>query len=348
MKKLPETSVFNLKSAKKTIWIFGAGASAGAPYKVPVQRELIKHFLTMTIPGPANFQNNFNTLQNDIRKILERVQPGCEAGKAILEEIFSAYELEANSEYSTIEEAQSALTAIEKLRKALRYATQVYGSGRAAKWNPHKRNNINAPYAELLEVLFPVGCALGRLKNHVLATMNYDINIDRCIINMLNADQGDLYIDYGIEFADFRLKNSFKRPEERSVLLLRLHGSLNWIRCQSCQAMFTTIDRHANVVKTEKCKMCKHKRLDQVLIHPSFNRSYTDPILKIVWGRLQEELINSDRWVFIGYSFPTADVHLRELLRHSLRVRKDQRQKRRLFGLGGVRHPMTRHGMKQQ
>ena len=288
----------------------------------------------MSVPGPAKVQDKFIKLKDEIKRMLDRVQPGLQADNIILDEVFSAYELEAKSEYSTIEEAQSALKKIENLRKVLKYATQVYGSGQASKWNPHKRNNTNAPYAELLEVLFPVGCDLERLKSHVLVTMNYDINIDRCIINMLNTNQGELYLDYGIEFADFRLVNSFKRPEERSVLLLRLHGSLNWIRCQSCQAMFTTIDRHANVVKTEKCKMCKHERLNQVLVHPSFIRSYSDPILKIVWGRLQEELINSDRWVFIGYSFPTADVHLRELLRHSLRIRKDQRRKTKIIWVG--------------
>ncbi len=164
--------------------------------------------------------------------------------------------------------------------------------------------------------------------------MNYDINLDRCIINMLNPSQGGLYLDYGIEFGDFRLPNSFTRPKERSVLLLRLHGGLNWLRCKACQAMFTTIDKHARVIATALCRLCKSPTLDQVIVPPSYTREYTDPVLNIIWGRLYEELVSSDRWVFIGYSLPTADVHFREVLRHSHRMRKARKKKTRVVWVG--------------
>jgi hypothetical protein len=98
--------------------------------------------------------------------------------------------------------------------------------------------------------------------------------------------------------------------------------------------MFTTIDRHANVVRTDKCKLCRCDRLELVLVHPSYIREYDDPILQIVWGRFQEELITSDRWVFVGYSMPTADVHLREILRHVLRIRKERRKKTKIYWVG--------------
>jgi len=330
----PATSVFKLNTANKTIWIFGAGASADAPYNVPLQGNLLNHFFNMKAPGNQRFKIEFDRLKNEVVELCKLVQPGFPAEDAILEEVFSAYEIKAKSAYSTSDEVLHALNAIETLRRALRFSTQVYGNGQAAKWNPHKRNNKSASYAELLEKLYPLGCSDDHLKKHILVTMNYDINIDRCVINMLSRDQGELFVDYGIDFADYRLSNSFTRPGDRSVLLLRLHGGLNWIRCKACNSMFTTINKHANVVKTDKCKMCKCERLEQVLVHPSYTRSYSDPILQIIWGRFQEELVNSDRWVFIGYSLPTADVHLRELLRHSLSVRKSRRKKTKIIWVG--------------
>ena len=334
MAKISTVSAFKLNSAKKTTWIFGAGASTAEPYKVPMQSKVLEHFFTMSVPGRAAFKDEFNRLRDEVRMLCERIQPGIDPQDAILEEVFSAYEIESRSTYSSFDQKKIAIEAINKLRKALRYATQAYGNGQAAKWRPHNRNNKPAPYAELLEKLFPVGCSVDEIKSHTLVTMNYDINLDRCIINMLNPSQGELYLDYGIDFGDFRLPNSFTRPKNKSVLLLRLHGGLNWLRCKACQAMFTTIDKHARVIDTDLCRLCKSPTLDQVIVHPSYTREYTDPILNIIWGRLYEELVSSDRWVFIGYSLPTADVHLREVLRHSHRVRTERKKKTRVVWVG--------------
>lgn len=330
----PVTSTFKLDSSQKTIWIFGAGASADPPYNIPLQGNLLKHFFNMPAPGNPAAQNKFDKLREEIRRLCKRVQPGLEPQNTSLEEVFSAYELEAESSYSSLKDIQWATEAINNLKKALMCATQVYGTGQLPKWNPHNRNNTSAPYAELLEKLFPVECRDEDLKKHVLVTMNYDINLDRCLINMLGRSQGGISIDYGIDFGDFRLENAFRRPDMRSVLLLRLHGGLNWKRCNACQSVFTTIDRHANVKDTEKCKLCKCRRLDNVIVHPSYIRTYSDPILKIIWGRLHEELLNSDKWVFVGYSLPAADIHLRELLRHTLRIRNDRYKKTEVIWVG--------------
>jgi hypothetical protein len=62
-------------------------------------------------------------------------------------------------------------------------------------------------------------------------------------------------------------------------------------------------------------------RIRYVIVHPSFLRTYDDPILQLVWGRTSEELVRAARWVFVGYSLPPVDVHFRELLRDCLRVR---------------------------
>jgi len=113
-----------------------------------------------------------------------------------------------------------------------------------------------------------------------------------------------------------------------------LHGGLNWKRCLACQALFTTISSHANVLPREKCRMCGSERLDHVIVPPSFTRHYIDPVLQTIWGRLLEELRTADRWVFIGYSLPPADVHLRTLLRHAFNMRSTAGEKTSIYWIG--------------
>ncbi len=317
----PKINKFQISKANKTIWIFGAGASFSKPYKVPQQKDLLDTFHKMRLPRSTSARNDFEELRNRVGDECKKILPGSQIQDVTLEEVFSAFKIQENAGWTTSEEKEMARKAVSDLRKMLVITTGVKGKGDALKYKPHKRNNNPSPYAELLEKLFPVNCKDDLLKANVLATMNYDISLDRCLLNMRDDDCGNIDLDYGVEFADYRLRGSFERPDERSVLLLRLHGGLNWKRCLACQALFTTVSSNANVLPREKCRMCGSERLDHVIVPPSFTRQYNDPVLQIIWGRLLEELRSADRWIFIGYSLPNADVHLRTLLGHAFNMR---------------------------
>ena len=299
----------NLSSAKRTLWIFGAGASHSAPYNAPLQNELLD-FAAKKSPGAET---------SKIMKLIKDMLPGASVDDVRLEELFSAYELWASHPRSGTAEVMKAKKAIRTLQRALAKAVTAHGPGSHAKWKPHQRNNQAAPYAELMERLFPANAKKRDIRRHSLATMNYDIHLDRCVINMRLPAAGDVDVDYGIEFANYRIPGSFERPRSRAILLLRLHGSLNWLRCLACQAVFTTVSRQAAVKERKRCGFCKTTSLDRVLVHPSYLRDYSDPLLRMIWGRMQEELLVSDRWVFVGYSLPDTDVHLRDMLRHAFR-----------------------------
>jgi hypothetical protein len=224
---------------------------------------------------------------------------------------------------SSQEERQNAEKALKDLGDALRQATMVFGRGDAKYWKPHNRNGTPSPYAELLEKLFPEDGWEQALRRHKLVTFNYDINLDRCLLNLRDAIRVDL--DYGIPLANSRSHGApdFNPPTPgQSVLLLRMHGALNWLRCMACLSCFTTVDRHAHAKEANVCWSCGRNRLEYILVYPSYLRTYTDPLIQLTWGRCQEELVRAERWVFIGYSLPTADVHFRELLRDCLRIRE--------------------------
>lgn len=330
-----------LHDCERTAWIFGAGASASKPYQVPVQNKLLERFFEMTRPGGAKLKAEFEGLKTRIEGYCKTVLPGvsCTHPKLSLEEVFSAYELAKKEPRSTLQEAIDADAAIRDLREAIRIATFVYGRGDAKKYQPHGRANVPSPYAELLEKLYPLAAPT---SSHVLITFNYDISLDRCAINLRNS-KTPIDLDYGIPLANHRTHGApkFAPPNTHpSVLLLRTHGALNWLRCFACQSVFTTVNRHAAVTEASECWCCGRPRLDYVLVHPSFLRSYSDPIIQIVWGRCQEELVRADRWIFIGYSLPSADVHFRELLRDCLRIRDKALKETKIIVVG--RGPLTK------
>jgi len=314
-------SIVRLNDATKTLWIFGAGASYSPPYKVPVQDKLLDSFGNKTPGGRPRVKEEFIKLRERVENVCKKILPGSTLNDVTLEEVFSSYEIQDQAGWATDDEKKEAIAAIQDLKKMLIRTTGVKGRGDALKFRPHKRAGQVSPYAELLEKLFPTGCNDRVIRGHVLVTMNYDINLDRCVLNMREKPYGEIDLDYGVEFANYRISGNFYRPGRRSVLLLRLHGGLNWKRCLACHALFTTVNSHANVSPRESCGMCGSERLDYVIVYPSFLRNYSDPVLQMVWGRFLEELVSADRWIFIGYSLPPADVNLRVLLRHALKMR---------------------------
>lgn len=311
-------------AAAKTTWVFGAGASAPGPYRVPSQPDMLRAFFHKKFPGRGRRQSYIADLKEAIKADCQFILPGAnpESETVSLEEVFSAYELMLSESRTAPKDREYAEEALGRMKEAIQLSTYALGRGDSKKWKPHGRGAVRSPYAELLEKLFPKDENERQTRNSFV-TFNYDINLDRCLLNL--RDTAGVDLDYGINLANHRTHRSphFDNPNSgTTALLLRTHGALNWIRCDACQSIFTTLSKHADVSNTKKCWACGSKNLNTVLVHPSFIREYNDPIIRLIWGRCQEELVLSDRWVFVGYSLPTADVHFRELLRHCIRVRQ--------------------------
>lgn len=311
-----------LKRTTPTVWFFGAGASAAAPDSVPTAMALLRRFGASSGGRSSLLRKKLRELKRDVNVICKRVQRGASPDAAVLEEVFAANEIEAGHRRTDAESADRARAAIRTLESALLRAVASDRPGDAHEFMPHRRHGVASPYAELLERLFPKSGARAFAGHHTLVTLNYDINLDRCLLNMRDGRVGGIDIDYGIELANYELVGGFRRPRPgRAVLLLRLHGSLNWVRCHACAAILTSMDAEVHMDDPEECFLCGSESLDRIVVHPSYARSCDDPVLSFVWGRLQQRLIASRRWVFIGYSLPPEDFHLREVLRHALRVR---------------------------
>ncbi len=129
------------------------------------------------------------------------------------------------------------------------------------------------------------------------------------------------------------------------VTLLMLHGSANWIYCDSCRRLYVGESNdgkaalHALIyIDTDDFRelcpdnkvvinlVCKTPRQPKKCIHCgnrlsariatfSYRKEVSIPQFQTVWQQAYSTLRDSDTWLFIGYSMPEADFEFRHLLK---------------------------------
>ena len=116
--------------------------------------------------------------------------------------------------------------------------------------------------------------------------------------------------------------------------VLKLHGSLNWLFCRTCQrlelgatestrflAIFDRIAgkdlKRAFTPDGAPCAVCSRQLLP-LLVAPSHLKDYRNPHLSLVWYEAQRMLRQAENVVFVGYSLPDDDVEVVYLLKRSL------------------------------
>ncbi|MGC4048914.1 MAG: hypothetical protein QM757_05250 [Paludibaculum sp.] len=122
--------------------------------------------------------------------------------------------------------------------------------------------------------------------------------------------------------------------DQRFGSLLKLHGSLNWLYCRTCQRLelgatdstrFLSIYgqiigpdlRSSFTSDGAPCGVCG-RQLRPLLVAPSHLKDYRNPHLGLVWYEAQRILRQSNRAIFVGYSLPDDDVEVVYLLKRGL------------------------------
>lgn len=160
----------------------------------------------------------------------------------------------------------------------------------------------------------------GKLKQTTFISLNYDIIIDNALIEVYP----DYHLDYGIDFVNFERGNNWKKPKKnKSVLLLKLHGSLNWLYCPTCSHMELTPKEKGAVnafYNAEKCRSCETP-MKPVIIPPTFYKEMSNPSIQEIFLKADKVLRDAERIFICGYSFPNADIHIKYLLKRSEKFR---------------------------
>jgi hypothetical protein len=123
-------------------------------------------------------------------------------------------------------------------------------------------------------------------------------------------------------------------PQQKFGTLLKLHGSLNWLYCRTCQRLelgatesTRFIAKFQHIVGRDlrssltadgaPCPVCG-RALRPLLVAPSHLKDYRNPHLAQVWYEAQRVLRQADSVVFVGYSLPDDDVEVVYLLKRGL------------------------------
>jgi hypothetical protein len=163
-----------------------------------------------------------------------------------------------------------------------------------------------------------------------VVSTNYDLVMDTAIM-FASEDRtpGGGLPDYRIQ-----IQTLFYKECAHFGALLKLHGSLNWLYCRTCQRVEIGASESRKYLKVlqrlvgpsleqsysrdgNECPSC-NTRMRPLLIAPSHLKDYRNPHLAQVWYEAERVLREADRAIFIGYSLPDDDVEVVYLLKRSL------------------------------
>lgn len=150
-----------------------------------------------------------------------------------------------------------------------------------------------------------------------IITTNYDLIIDHEFYDLLKANA----VDYGMPYRNVSSSRIVFQPEQPVLRYFKLHGSLNWLKCDLCGHYYINHDgeivhqSYKSIVDDQNTCVCnRHLRLKSVLVTPSIVRDIRDSNLLQVWKGALEAIRTADKLVIIGYSFPAEDLAIKSII----------------------------------
>jgi hypothetical protein len=310
----------------KTVYILGAGFSVEAG--APMQASILKKTFELHAEYPENFdQSKFNIFKNFLvhqLNIEESKFPDVE-----LEDIFTPLDrcLSESSQFRGI-----GLDEIMKVRE-----TVFYVVGRTIKLMLDKESNSKDYIDKFAQHLTSLSSIRANSQYRAydpvsVISTNWDILLDNSIYKTIQENNHNAVVDYCCYISsrdenDDSIKPGLEKLGQGgfNVKLLKLHGSLNWLQCPRCMRLYAKFFRKIGMQNIEQPSSCRHcdvnfseeignHKLTSNLIMPTFIKDLSNPQYKIIWQNAGIEISEASKLVFIGYSLPSADFEMRQLL----------------------------------
>lgn len=196
------------------------------------------------------------------------------------------------------------------------------------------------PYVLLAALWKPTGTVI---------SLNYDL-FPEMALNMLHCGLLFPGIDYGIrDLIALTPWGEHGQPfypydvllGPKPFLLLKPHGSINWLQCASCRAMYCTFASPANTPACRYilqdlnkffweqyqdhpcCHLFKLKRVGIPIVPPvrQKNMELAPGPLTSVWREARKKIAIADEVVFVGYAFRPLDQDMRDLIASAIKYR---------------------------
>lgn len=174
-------------------------------------------------------------------------------------------------------------------------------------------------------------------------TFNYDDLLDRALFEMGKFSKRCIefpywYPDGGYGFycrpAHSLVLNKIAYMDVTSMLLLKLHGSINWrIKMGASEILgpedlvhkadWFESDPDFEVTRSTKKLdelMENHLKPEGFMVLPVLMKGdlKTQPLFRLIWGLAYEKLKQAQEVIFVGYSMPTTDMAARFLFKETL------------------------------
>lgn len=314
----------------KTAIFLGAGASASEG--APLQNNLfLEYFKALKGNGPyaasemeeelatfffSMFDINVDTSAEELKNI---IFPTFEEALGILD--LADNRNESFKEFSNLNIAINS----GRLKRMRLYLTLLM-----AKTIHDKLFATKKVHMKLIKNLFKSD----RLDDVFFISTNYDILIDNALANLYPERS----LDYGIDFANFDELDEWERPGPNSISLFKIHGSLNWLYCPTCnnvrltpkeKGVITLLGEDSYSDNQAYCRRCE-TIYSPIIVPPTFYKDFTNVFLNSIWNKTEQELHKADHIIFCGYSFPDADMHIKYLIK---RVQKNRRNNNLRFSI---------------
>lgn len=180
--------------------------------------------------------------------------------------------------------------------------------------------------------------------------MNYDTCLDDSFAHLFPRNY---YLDYSLDLANYDHSDdvdhrdwwvnprepvlSPESSEPTSIKLIKIHGSLNWKYCDCCnQVLLTPLNKKLDLGISEPSGksrsntggsesqthyQCRRdgNAYQTLLVPPSHMKDLSHTIHSRLFIEASEELRRASKIVFVGYSLPEADVHVKAIIKKSIR-----------------------------
>lgn len=295
-----------------TVFVFGAGASYSAG--VPLQGDLIPQILADTDPQLQN-----SPIATRVRNfIVENFDPDDRFPS--LEEVFGLIAFCITNDHSL--SSQWTVTELHKVRGDLSKVLHYLVS---------RKTTQSSEFQMFWQRVSDLNASIG------VVTTNYDTLIDEAFDSIYPSH----LLDYCIDLVNHRhpsnvhpfdwwldaTKPTDINGDNRSnrIKLLKIHGSLNWKYCPTCGQVALTPWQHQFNLKRDsfltffesQVQTCSFDQtaLQSLLQLPSHVKTTSNYIFNRLYDQACYMLGSARTVVFVGYSFPEADVHIRALIR---------------------------------
>lgn len=300
-------------TSNKTVYVLGAGFSY--PH-APLQKDIVKEILDCTVSNnPNTDQTRFNESKSRLKEFLEKMFVVDDLSRLNLEDLITLLDKAVMSNEFIRENSPQRVRSI---RNDLLYCIAYLFDHKLYGTPPPFYNAIAGKIVEMRK----------SSNDFSIISLNWDLLLDNALHSIMAMDD-DIALDY-CTYTDNFDKSSNDPPHIhaaargfKNIKFLKLHGSFNWLHCQNCNRLLIAFDdkialKASRAANKSKCPKCQVKSLEAVVITPTLIKDLNNVHIKTIWHNAEIELMEAERIVFVGYSFPVADFEFRYLLKRCI------------------------------